>query len=391
MREGVQVAEEPRIETLLLGCSRWHRAFLATMAGQPLYSWKAALAQWPLWSVSQLYGGLLLLRCYGYQYGIRQVKRLPCRVLSIGNLTVGGTGKTPLTIWVARWCQQQGWPVAVLSRGYGGRLVGRFCVVSYGDGPCTPWHVVGDEPYMLARALPGIPVLVGRDRYLSGRYACDYFGSRLLILDDGFQYWRLWRDLDIVLVDASNPFGPQALLPRGILREPLRALRRAHAIVLTRMDMARMPGTALVQQIRYWTRECPVYMATTVAEALYTGETPLPGSLDRLRHRRVVALAGIGNPQAFAVTLRQLGCDVQALLVFPDHHPYTAADWQRIVDIVQQRGAECLVTTEKDAVRLAPQWHAPFPVYTLRVGMQLVQGEPELQQQLRQLMRDACV
>jgi tetraacyldisaccharide 4'-kinase len=310
-------------------------------------------------------------------------------VLSIGNLTLGGTGKTSLTMWVARWYQQHGWRVAVLSRGYGAQTTAPFCVVSAGDGPLLDWRAVGDEPYLLARALPGIPVLIGKDRSLSGRYACDQFGAQVVVLDDGFQHYALQRDLDVVLLDASNPFGHGTLLPRGTLREPAYALRRADAIVLTRVEMAAARLPALCQQLRQWRVHQPLYGMTTVAEALYEGETCVPAGLAWLRQRRVVAFAGIGQPRAFATTLAQLGSDVGALVVFPDHHPYTEADWRAIVDVACQQHAACLVTTEKDAVRLAPHWQAPMPVYTLRVGVHFAQGLPVLQHQLQALMDHA--
>jgi tetraacyldisaccharide 4'-kinase len=194
-------------------------------------------------------------------------------VVSIGNLTLGGTGKTPLTMWVARWYQQQGVRVAVLSRGYGARPAARCRVVSSGHGPLLAWQEAGDEPYLLACALPGVPVLIGKDRYGTGRYACEQFGAQVVILDDGFQHHALQRDLDIVLIDASNPFGSGTLFPRGILREPLRALRRAHAIVLTRVELAGAQLPVLCQQIRLEQSTAISHMATVV-EPYARGHAP---------------------------------------------------------------------------------------------------------------------
>jgi tetraacyldisaccharide 4'-kinase len=345
----------------------------------------AGLGLTPLWLASHCYRGVVAARYASYASGVRRRQQLPCRVISIGNLTLGGTGKTTLTIWMARWYQQHGWRVAVLSRGYRAQTTIPFCVVSVGDGPLLDWRAVGDEPYLLACSLPGVPVLIGKDRYRSGRYACDHFGAQVVILDDGFQYYALQRDLDMVLLDASNPFGHGTLFPRGTLREPLHALRRANAIILTRVEMAAERLPALCQQLRRCHAHQPVYYMTTVAEALYQGETCVPDGLTQLRQRRVVAFAGIGNPQAFASTLAQLESNVVALLVFPDHHPYTPADWHTIVDLACQRHAECLVTTEKDAVRLASSWQAPMPVYSLRIGVSFVQGHATLQQQLQTL------
>jgi tetraacyldisaccharide 4'-kinase len=377
------------METILMDGSRWRRTVYACMNGHAAPSVWMTLGLAPLWLASHLYRGVSVGHYVSYTYGMRRSKQLPCRVISIGNLTLGGTGKTPLTMWMARWYQEQGWRVVVLSRGYGAQPATPFRVVSTGDGPLLDWRKVGDEPYLLAQSLPGIPVLIGRNRYLSGCYACDQFGAQVVILDDGFQHYALRRDLDVVLVDASNPFGHGTLFPRGILREPLRALRRADAIVLTRVHMAGQTLASLCRQIRCWNARQPIYYMTTVAEALYQRGASVPTGTSYLSGRRVVAFAAIGNPRAFTTTLAQLGGEVVALMAFPDHHPYTYEDWQAIVDLADRWQVECLVTTEKDAVRLAPDWQASMPVYALRIGVRFVRDYPSLQQPLQALMHHA--
>jgi len=289
-------------------------------------------------------------------------------------------------MWVARWYQRHGWRVAVLSRGYGARTARPLQVVSTGDGPLADWQTVGDEPYLLACSLPGVPVLIGKNRYRSGRYACDHFGTQVVVLDDGFQHCGLFRDLDVVLLDASNPFGHGALLPRGILREPVSALRRADAIVLTRVDMAAAPVPVLRQQVCSYSKGRPIYGVTMAAEALWQQDRAVADGLAWLHRRRVVAFAGIGNPQAFVATLQQLGSEVAACVSFPDHYCYTAPDWQVIVQVARRQQATCLVTTEKDAIRLPVSWQTDMPVYVLRIGARFVQGEPALQQQLAAVM-----
>lgn len=383
------IDEEERVETLYLGSARWRHTLYIAMRSQatPAGWWWLGLASLRL--LSRLYHGIVCASACSYAYGLRRRWQLPCQVVSIGNLTLGGTGKTPLTMWVARWYQQQGWRVAVLSRGYGGHAEGRPRVVSAGAGPLYDWQEVGDEPYLLARELLGIPVLTGKNRYLSGRYACEHFGSQVLVLDDGFQHYALQRDLDVVLIDTTNPFGHGALLPRGSLREPLRALQRADILVLTRTELAGNTLSPLTAQIRRWNAQPPLCYMTTVIEALCQRENGMPRDVTWLRQRRVVALVGIGNPEAFAATLTRLGSEVATLVVFPDHHPYTEDDWHAIVATVQQQGAACLVTTTKDAVRLAPSWQAPVPVYTLRTGITFTEGEEVLQQQLQALMSHA--
>ena len=369
-----------------MGRAPWQHWLYASMCGQPAGSRLGQVGLAALWLGSVLYGAVARGRQASYAAGIRRKKRLPCRVVSIGNVTVGGTGKTPLTMWVARWYQEHGWRVAVLSRGYGAHTALPLQVVSSGHGPLADWQTVGDEPYLMARSLPGIPVLVGKNRYLSGRYACEHFGTQIVVLDDGFQHCSLSRDLDVVLLDASNPFGHGALLPRGILREPLSALRRADAIVLTRVDLAAPRLPALRQQVCHYSKGRPIYGTAMAAEALWQSTTGVVESVAPLQGSRVVAFAGIGNPQAFVKTLQQLGSEVAALFVFPDHYCYTVQDWQVIMQAARQQQATCLVTTEKDAVRFPASWEAEIPVYALRIGMRFFQGEPALPQQLSAVM-----
>ena len=341
----------------------------------------------PLWLASQVYRGLAYGHRQRFRWRGRPPHALPCRVISVGNLTLGGVGKTPLVMWLARWCIEQGWSVAILSRGYGGRASDEPRVVAPGQMAAQAWSAVGDEPYMLARELPCAPVVVGRDRVRSGMYAHCQLGAQVLILDDGFQHHRLARDLDLALIDATNPFGHGGLLPRGILREPPSALQRADAVVLTRVESAPDALPFVRQRIRQWYPHGPIYHMATTVEAVTAGEAGV--SEAALRQRRVVAFAGIGNPSAFAATLRQMGCEVVALLVFRDHHPYTAADWQAIVTAAARYDACGLVTTTKDQVRLDPAWQAPMPLYTLRTGVALVEGEAALQQQIRTVITDA--
>ena len=377
------------VQTIFMGGLRWRHTLYTSMWGAhtPALWLQAGLA--PLWLASQCYRGLVRAHVASYTSGVRRRRRLPCAVVSIGNLTLGGTGKTPLTMWVARWYQQQGWRVAILSRGYGARPAARLGVVSAGQGPLLNWQAAGDEPYLLANSLPGVPVLIGKDRYRTGRYAHEQFGAEIVLLDDGFQHHALQRDLDIVLIDASNPFGPGTLFPRGILREPLRALQRAHAIVLTRVEMATEALPTLCQQIRQWNKQPPIYRMATVVEALHRRDTHSAVDLGALQQGRGVAFVGIGNPQAFVSTLTQLGADVATLCVFPDHHPYTQEDWQTIVDTVHKRRATYMVTTEKDAVRLASSWHASVPLYTLRIGVTFAASDPPFSHQLQGLMSHA--
>ncbi len=377
------------VQTILMGGLRWRQTLYTSMWGAQAPSVWLQVGLAPLWLAAQCYRGLARGHLASYTWGVRRRRQLPCAVVSIGNLTLGGTGKTPLTMWVARWYQQQGWRVAVLSRGYGARPAAHLRVVSSGHGPLLDWQAAGDEPYLLACSLPGVPVLIGQDRYRTGRYAYEQFGAHVLILDDGFQHHALQRDLDIVLIDASNPFGSGALFPRGILREPLRALGRANAIILTRVEMATETLPTLCRQLRQWNSQQPIYRMATVVEALHQQDTHRVVEPAALYQRRGIAFVGIGNPRAFVSTLTQLGAEVVTLFVFPDHHPYTQEDWQTIVATVNKQRATYLITTEKDAVRLAPSWHAPVPFYTLRIGVTFAASDPPFAHQLQGLMSHA--
>lgn len=366
----------------------WRRAVYDGMQGLPMPVWvRAALS--PLWLASQGYRVAAGVHRMGYTSGMRRRRRLPCPVISIGNLTLGGTGKTPLTEWTAQWCRRRGWRVVVLSRGYGGASTAQPQVVSVGDGPVTDWRTAGDEAFLLARRLPGIPVLAGRNRYASGLYACERFGAQVLVLDDGFQHHALHRDCDIVLIDASNPFGHGALLPRGMLRESLRALRRAQVIMLSRVEAAGKAVSGLCEQIRRYAGQQPIYRMAVSPDGLYRHDTCCSVDPSWLRQRRVVAFAGIGNPRAFVASLQQCRAQVAAFLAFPDHYPYTLADWQAICDVARREEAEALVTTEKDAVRLDAAWPLPLPLYTLRINIEVVPHDPPLTVHLDALMHHA--
>ena len=366
----------------------WRRALYTGMQGLPVPLW-ARIGMWPLWLASKGYRAAASAHRSGYEFGLRRRRRLPCRVVSVGNLTVGGTGKTPLAEWTALWLRRQGWRVAVLSRGYGGVPTERPTVVSTGEGPVTDWWRAGDEAYLLAKRLPGVPVLVGRDRYASGAYACEKFGAQAVVLDDGFQHHALHRDCDIVLLDAVNPFGSGALLPRGILREPPHVLSRAQVIVVSRVETARDAVAGLTRRIRRYAGWQPIYQMAVVPDGLQRIGAGCSVDLSWLQQRRIVGFAGLGNPRAFAASLERCGASVAAFLVFPDHHPYSLADWQAIGDMARREGADALVTTEKDAVRLAPSWLSTLPVYSLRIRIELAPHDPPLTRHLDALMHHA--
>jgi tetraacyldisaccharide 4'-kinase len=345
------------------------RAVMDGRAG-PLAHWTLSplltALTWP-------YDWMHRLRIQVYLRGWASVKRLPCRVISVGNLTLGGTGKTPMVEAIATLLRQHGYRVGVLSRGYGGRDREAITVVSDGARCLVPPEVAGDEPVLLAEHLAGIPVVVGRDRYAAGMLAVERFGVDVLVLDDGFQHLQLARDLDILLLDAARPFGTGRLFPRGDLRERPSALARADVIVFTRWEQGMpAPPSALRRthplppSFRSCHEPCGV-------RALPDGQT-LP--LSALKARSVLAFCGLGTPESFRRTLDRLGAVVVAFVAFPDHHPYTRSDLEEMVRAAKTRGAEVLITTEKDGIRLRRLQPLPWPVWELQILSKVMDQNP---------------
>ncbi len=345
------------------------------------------LASAGLHALSVAYSGALHLHLFGYRIGLARQTELPATVISIGNLTVGGTGKTTAAIAVAQWLWERGRRVGVLSRGYRGKAERQELVVSEGFGPLVDVETAGDEPYMIAHRLPNVYVLVGKDRCRTGRLAVGKYGLNALVLDDGFQYQRLHRDVDIVLVDALRPFGydltaeaahlphggwcpegARGLVPSGLLREPPEHLERAHAVWLTHCDLVRGEDleqvrsrvVSLAPQARVWE-----VVHEPVRLKRLGGDEAV--ELSEVRGRRLCAVSALGNPLAFERTLTKLGADLVCHARFPDHHRYTK---EELAEVVTSAGgeAEWVVTTAKDAVRLPPD-SLGKPVWVLEVEL----------------------
>jgi tetraacyldisaccharide 4'-kinase len=312
-----------------------------------------------LFPFSMIYGFAVRLRLRAYEKGILYRRGLPGFVISVGNLTAGGTGKTPAVVMLGRWAQEEGHRVAILSRGYGGRYKAEVLVVSDGSRIKADPREAGDEPYLLAQKLPGIPVLVSRRRYSAGRFAREKFGSNFFVLDDGFQHLQLRRDLNLVLLSAAHPFGNGHLLPWGPLREPISQLERADAFILTgARDPSSEGATRTFLNEKF--SKTPVYRADHQTEAVvfpHSKEVQAPGFL---KEKRAVAFAGIARPEAFRNTLVKLGVDLVYFKTFKDHYQFESEDLRALDHHREKRGAHYLVTTEKDWVRMAP-WMSSFP------------------------------
>ena len=346
------------------------------------HPWPVRLLLLALKGASQLFRAAVQIRLFFYKTGILQRYPLGCQVISVGNITVGGTGKTPVVEVFARELQQAGRKVAILSRGYRKKELPWYerlfreqmdppRVVSDGHHVLLDSEMGGDEPYMLAVNLPGVVVLVDRNRVKSGRYAVRKFGCDTLVLDDGFQYQKLKHRLELVLVDCTNPFGNANLLPRGILREPARNLRRANFIFLTKSD-------GRTEELRQHIRElCPGaeiiecrHEPRCLRDAFSAAEKPL----SFLQGLPVMALSGIAVPQSFENSLRNMGARVIECERFADHHRFVAQEVIDAVNRADEIGAKAVVTTEKDAVRLPRLEHPAVPILYLRVDIEILQG-----------------
>ncbi len=324
--------------------------------------------------VSWAYRVGLAVRETAYARGLLVRGRLPCPVISVGNLTVGGTGKTPAAELVARWLVDDGRRVVVVSRGYGRRGGAPVELVSDGAEPRLPAERAGDEPLLLARRLPGVGVVVGADRLAAGQWAIARLRPDVVLLDDGFQQRRLLKDVEIVCLDARAPWGPGGLFPRGTLRESPSALRRAHLVIATGASGRRDLGP-LFEAIRRYAGPAPCLAADYEVEGVDDLASGARHPDAALRGRAVLAFAGIAGPERLAETLAAHGATVRDLVAFPDHHVYERRDLVAVARRARAVGAEVMVTTEKDGVRLRgpgglDDWSPALPaVWTLRVRL----------------------
>jgi tetraacyldisaccharide 4'-kinase len=324
----------------------------------------------PFWGavlsiLSVLYGIVIRLRAGLYRLRLLTSKELLCSVISVGNVTLGGTGKTPTVVHVAALLQKKQRRPVVLSRGYGRENEAEIVVVSDGLSVLVDARQGGDEPVLIGLKLPGVPVIVGRNRYLAGREALRRFNPDTVILDDGFQHLQLKRTCEIVLIDAANPFGNGKLFPAGILREPVSALKRAHAVLITNADKAEYIGP-LKETIRRATR-ARIFTSRQVPVDLVdccSGETK---QLSVLRGSRVLAFSGIARPASFNALLRLLGAEVVGEHTYPDHYDFRKADLADVFKEAADQKVSMIITTEKDVVRLKKL--KPDGIWVLRIEL----------------------
>jgi tetraacyldisaccharide 4'-kinase len=330
---------------------------------------------WPLLQRSGLrlasipYAAVIRLRNLAYDRGWARTVRAEVPVVSVGNLTVGGTGKTPCVEYVARFLRERDVRVAILSRGYGAE-----------GGP-------NDEALVLEENLPDVPHLQGADRVALAQTAVEELESELLLLDDGFQHRRLARDLDLLLIDATAPWGHGHLLPRGLLREPMSGMKRADVILLTRCDQV---DAAQRQQVRRIVEKAAPHASVVETthrpiELANSEGAKLP--LAALQSTPIAAFCGLGNPEAFRRTLTDLGATVSAFRTYPDHHGYTRADVEELHAWAESLPSKCLiVTTQKDLVKLRLSALADCPLWSLRIRLNIEAGEDVLTGKLQSIL-----
>ncbi len=321
--------------------------------------------------LSVLYGFVIRIRLWFYTRGIFKQEKLQQRVVSIGNITLGGTGKTPAVIQIAGVLFKHRKHPVVISRGYGRRDESALVVVSDGKRVLVNAETGGDEPVLIGSKLTDVPVIADSNRYRAALYAREMFGSDIVILDDGFQHLRLWRDLDIVLIDAVEPFGSGKLFPAGILREPLSALKRADAILLTGTDRAK-DLESLKRVIRQNTA-AQIFTSFHVPSEIVNIMTEETKSLSSLEDVGVLAFSGIARPTSFASMLRSLGAVVKVELAYPDHYAYSKGDIADLLQRARNEKVNMIITTEKDAVRISDL--KPNGIWALRIGLKIVEND----------------
>ena len=332
--------------------------------------------------MSFAFAAVVEVRYLFYRFGILRRSPLGVQVISIGNVTAGGTGKTPVTEIFARTLAAEGRKVAILSRGYRRKeapwwqrlftqVIEKPLVVSDGKHVLLDSATGGDEPYMLASNLPGVAVVVDRNRVKAGRYAVKRLGCDTIILDDGFQYQKLKHSIEVVLVDATNPFGNGNMLPRGILREPVRNLKRADIVFLTK---CRGDVSAVKAEIRKHNATAEIVECNHTPRVLKDVWSREEFPLDWLQGKTVCTLSGIASPKGFENSLRHLGAKVVWCERYADHHRYDASEILYALNRTADMGADALVTTEKDAVRFPRFETSPVRCLYLRIAIEILAG-----------------
>jgi tetraacyldisaccharide 4'-kinase len=331
---------------------------------------------WFLLFLSKLYGLVLSIRLFLYRVRIFRTRKLKAKVISVGNLTAGGTGKTPLVIYLAEKLKEKNKRVVILTRGYK-RKNKNMVDLNQENTDKFGWEDVGDEPYLMSRRLEDVPIIVTKQRVVSGTYAIKKYDPDVLILDDGFQHLKLHRDLNLAVIDSTNPWGNGNLLPAGILREPLSSLKRADIFVLTKIDQV-SDLAATMETLRQHNPQAAVVESIYRVRSVENLSDHSPVGSGEFENKKALAFSGIGNPTSFENSLRQLGINVLKHRKFPDHFAYRQEDILSLMEEARKLGADFTVTTEKDSVRIPMLKPQDFRIYVLKIDLRETSEEETL-------------
>jgi tetraacyldisaccharide 4'-kinase len=368
--------------------------YIFHIAHAPERPWYAFILLGLLRGLSYVYGFGARVNLWLYEAGILSRRELDCCVISIGNITVGGTGKTPTAQRVAMMVKNMGYRVVILNRGYRSHWDKPLGVVSDGKKIFMTSYEAGDEAYLMAKMMPGIPVVIGKNRDVTGSYAVDNLHAEVIIMDDGYQHWQLNRDLDIVLVDTLNLFGNGNLLPRGILREPLSHLNRADMFLFTKSDQSsQLTRTSLAENIRQYNTEAPIVESIHHAKEFveiadwYKGiqQNPLP--LEELKGKKVMVFSAIGNPSSFEQNVSGCNLEILEAIRYPDHHDYGMLEMQYIAERASTLKADALITTGKDAVKIPTEFiyfNRDIPLYVMNMDIMITRNEEIFDRKLKE-------
>ena len=353
----------------------------------PFYGW---LILGFLRGCSYLYEYGVRLKLAMYNVGLKKKEKLDCCVISIGNITVGGTGKTPTAQKMADLIKRMGYRVVILNRGYRSHWDKEIGVVSDGNKIFMTAYEAGDEAYLMAKTLPGIPVVIGKNRAITGKYAVEKLNAEVIIMDDGYQHWHLERDLDVVLVDTLNMFGNGCVLPRGMLREPLENLNRGDLFLLTKTDQSSvLSRMQLRKTIERYNAKAPVVESVHHPKNFveiadwYKGITQNHMDLSGLEGKDVMVFSAIGNPSSFEQTLSSIGLNIKEAVRYPDHHDYGMLEMQYISERASSQNAVAMITTSKDAVKIPTEFiysAREIPLYILNMDIQVTDGFEEFKE-----------
>jgi tetraacyldisaccharide 4''-kinase len=322
--------------------------------------------------LSFFYRLIINFRNWLYDHKILKEVIFSCPVISVGNITVGGTGKTPCVIMLAQMLQENGFKPAILSRGYGGKSINPVNIVSDGHKILLDSRIAGDEPFLIAQTLKGIPVITGAKRIVTGKIAIDQFGADVLICDDAMQHRQIFRDINLVLLDSRSLSGKNHLLPRGRLREPITELKRASAILLTRTNEADAQQINNQTEKSFKIENIPIFRSIHRPQDIVSGDYSEQKPLSELKGKKIFAFCGIANPDSFRKTLSDVQAQVLSFDIFPDHHRYSISELGKIKSEFIDCRADFIVSTQKDGARLQEFNEFLNMIYMLRIEMEII-------------------